>query len=118
MINEITRALNGMSDKVDLKAETIELGLVQDIEAISKSVLSKESSFESAVQKIEKAQSEMSASFVDLEKELSKLDSAYQQLRRNAGVLGIDVPKEAENSYKTALAMMKNTLATYKKFNK
>ena len=32
MINEITRALNSKSDKVDLKAETIELGLIDDIE--------------------------------------------------------------------------------------
>lgn len=31
MIDEITRKLNGNSDKVDLKAEKIELGLAEDI---------------------------------------------------------------------------------------
>lgn len=33
MIDEITRALNGKSDKVDLKAEKIELGKLQDLQA-------------------------------------------------------------------------------------
>ena len=36
MINEITRALNGMSDKVDLKAEKIELAM--DFSVIKKRV--------------------------------------------------------------------------------
>lgn len=35
MIDEITRALNGKSDNVDLKAEKIELGIIQDIDKLN-----------------------------------------------------------------------------------
>ena len=105
-------------ENVELKAEKVELGLVQDVEKMSTNVFKQSGNMEKVVQKIESLQDDLSKEFIALEKALSELDSTYQQLRRNAKVLGLDVPKEAENAYKSALALMKNDLATYKKYKK
>jgi hypothetical protein len=32
--------------------------------------------------------------------------------------LGVDIPKEVDNNYKTMLALLKNDLETFKKYNK
>ena len=106
------------AQEVELSAEKVELGLAQDIEKKSENVFKESGKMEAIFQKIEREQDKLSGAIVELEKALSDLDSDYQQFRRNAKTLGLDVPKEVENDYKTALTIVKSTMATYKKFRK
>ena len=116
-MSKLIKVLNKIGkDKVELKSEVLELGLAQDIEKLSDNVFKQAGKFENVVQAIEKEQKNLASEFIATEKELSKLDSTYTQLQRNAKVLGLDVPSEAVNSYKATLAMMKNLLGTYNKF--
>lgn len=102
--------------KLELSSEKVELGLVQDVEKLSTNYFKVASGFVDAVRDIEKAKEVLKNEFIKSEKALSELDATYQQLARNAKVLGLDVPKEAQSSYKSALASMKNDFATYKKY--
>ena len=113
---KIVELSNEPNKDVELSRGAVELGLVQDIEKQSKNVFKQSGRMDSVVQKIEKAQGELKDEFIKLEQELSSLDSQYQQLKRNASVLGVDVPTAAENAYKTALALIKNDMATYRKY--
>lgn len=103
-------------DKLFLKSDKVELGLLQDLEKMSDSVFSQAGKLESVFQKIEKIQDELKSEFIALEKELSKYDSAYGSFLRSSKELGVEVPKTAENSYKSTIAMIKNAMATYKKY--
>ena len=115
--DRINTKLFKQEEKVEL-SEVVELGLVQDVEKLSEAYFRQSGKMESVVQKIEKAQDDLASEFVQLEKSFSELDSTYQQLRRNAKVLGLEVPTEAVNAYKSAIAVLKNDNATYKKYRK
>ena len=114
----IYNALFKESKEVELSKMEVELGLVQDVEKLSDNVFKQAGRFEDVVQEIEKKQTELTKEFIATEKELSILDKTYQQLRKNAQVLGLDVPSESESSYKATLAMIKNLIATYNKYKK
>ena len=117
-LKSVYSKINSVSKEVELSSEKIELGLVQDVQSLSKSYFKVASGFVESVRAIEKARQDMRDEFIKSEKAISELDKTYQQLSRNAKVLGLDVPKEAENAYKSALASMKNDLKTFKENNK
>ena len=118
MRQEIYNALFKESKEVELSKMEVELGLVQDVEKLSENVFKQAGKFEDIVQQIEQKQDELAKEFISTEKELSLLDKTYQQLRKNAQVLGLDVPKESEGAYKATLAMLKNLVSTYNKYKK
>ena len=94
MINEITRALNGMSDKVDLKAEKIEFGKLQDLDKEFSKLKSDSDSIakeaKSAANKLDAVTGGTSA----LVTKLNKLSSDYDSLKSEFKTLGIDAPKD------------------------
>jgi transcriptional regulator NrdR family protein len=104
--------------KVDLDSQKVELGLVQDFESSVNSYIVASGNVEKQVQNIEAAIKNMQSEFVSAQKIASKIDSDYQKLRKQAMDLGVDIPKEVDNNYKTMLALLKNDLETFKKYNK
>jgi len=97
MIDEITRALNSKSDKVDLKAEKIELGLVEDLKSLEseakKLVSESNKDFNKALGMAKEiggmidAQTEVNKKAVGLEKIAS---SKWKEYQSKAKELGID----------------------------
>lgn len=116
MNKDIMNKIARLSQVTELKSDVVELGLVQDVDKLSTNYFKAAGGFVDSIKKIEKAQAEMTDEFIKSEKALSELDSTYQQLARNAKVLGLEVPSEAQAAYKSALASMKNDLSTYKKY--
>ena len=104
--------------KVDLALYEIELGLVQDFENSINSYIVASGKVEQQVQNIETAIKNMQTEFILAQKIASKIDSDYQKLRKQTIDLGVDMPKEVENNYKRMLALLKNDLETFKKYNK
>ena len=111
MINEITRALNGMSDKVDLKAEKIELGVVEDMKKSSEQTKKLEGDlrasskqmddltatrkkFEVEYEKLQKQIDKASESFFASEKKVdalaAKSNSLLDKAKRAANELGVN----------------------------
>ena len=104
--------------KVELSTMNVELGAVDDFNKLSKSFFTQSGKFETTIQKIELGIKDMQKQFIETQKIVSLIDSDYQKVRKSAVELGVSIPNEIENSYKTALAVLKNDFATFNKYNK
>jgi uncharacterized phage infection (PIP) family protein YhgE len=118
ILNKINKADEIQAKKVELGKHEIELGLVQDFESSLNSYLTASGKVEQQVQNIENAIKNMQTEFISAQKIASKIDSDYQKLRKQSMDLGIEIPKEVDNSYKKMLALLKNDLETFRKYNK
>jgi hypothetical protein len=112
--------INKLSDKeaVKLDSQLVELGLVQDFENSLNSYITASGKVESQVKNIETAIKNMQTEFVSAQKIASKIDSDYQKLKKQSMDIGIEIPKEVENSYRKMLAILKNDFETFKKYNR
>ena len=130
MIDEITRVLNGKSDNVELKAEKIELGVVQDIEKLSsklkseiKSILSlqneanKERSnafsvIRKAVEDAKKAQDRITGKFETFKISTLEAEILFGLAKKSSKDLGIDY------SEVKGVKELQKTVDTYDNFTK
>lgn len=104
--------------KADLASQKVDLSIIDDFEKLSDSYFIQGGKFEDEVQKIEAAIKSMQTEFVNLQKVASEIDSQYQKAKKVSSDLGVPLPTEVENNYKKVLAVLKNDLATFKKYNK
>jgi hypothetical protein len=100
------------------KNQKFELNLISDFEKLATNHFSLSGKFEQKVQKIESGIKEMQTAFIDLQKSASDIDSQYQKARKSAMDLGVDIPVSVENDYKKTIALLKNDLSTFNKYNK
>lgn len=105
-------------DKVELGKHEVELSLISDFQKLTDSFFASGQKFEDSVQKVESAISDMQKKFIEHSNMVSKIDSDYTKLRKSALEFGIPIPSEIESIYKKVLAVMKNDLATFNKYNK
>jgi hypothetical protein len=105
-------------EETQLASHEVELGLVQDFESSLNSYISASGKLEQQFKNIDNAIKNMQTEFISVSKIASKIDSDYQKLRRQSMDLGVEIPKEVENSYKKMLALLKNDSENFKKFNK
>lgn len=105
-------------EETQLASHEVELGLVQDFESSLNSYIVASGKLEQQVQNIESAIKNMQTEFISAQKIASKIDSDYQKLRKQSIDLGVEIPKEVDSSYKKMLALLKNDLETFKKYNK
>lgn len=117
-MNTLKTIYDKLGDKTELAKHEIELSLIDDFNKLTKSFFVQSGKFETAVQKIELGIKEMQKQFIETQKIISLIDTDYQKVRKSALELGVSIPTEFENSYKTALAVLKNDLATFNKYNK
>ena len=117
-MNTLQNVYDRLSDKTELAKHEIDLSLIDDFNKLTKSFFTQSGKFETAVQKIELGIKEMQKQFIETQKIVSLIDVDYQKVRKSALELGVSIPTEFENSYKTALAVLKNDLATFNKYNK
>ena len=120
MINNILKKIEKANEiqEVKLEKHEVELALVDDFNKLTTSFFNQTGKFETSVQKIETAISEMQKQFIETQKISSSIDSDYQKVRKSAQELGVNVPTEIENNYKKVLAILKNDLSTFNKYNK
>ena len=112
--------INKISDKeaVKLESQLVELGLAQEFQSLLNSYIVASGKIEQQVQNIEIAIKKMQTEFMSAQKIASKIDSDYQKLKKQSMDLGIEIPKEIDNSYKKMLSILKNDFETFKKYNK
>lgn len=104
--------------KTELESHKVELGLIDNFNKLTDSYFVQSGKMEDEVQKIESAIKSMQTEFISLQKKASEIDSEYQKARKMSSELGIDLPTEVDNDYKRVLSVLKNDLATFKKYNK
>lgn len=105
-------------EETKLATHEVELGMLQDFEKLTNSYFTQSGKFEQSVQKIETAIETLRTEFINNQKVASSIDSEYQKFRKSALDLGVQIPVEVENNYKRVLALLKNDLETFKKYNK
>ena len=107
MIDEITRHLNSKSDKVELKAENIELSMLDDIKKEYASIMSMVKKSEEAISKA-KTSAVMGDSMInDFNSEVDKLEKLAKELGVsvkdiNIGKLSSDI-KEASKLFNSII---------------
>lgn len=80
MINEITKKLNGISNKVDLKAEKIELGVADDISKMTSDLNAEIQKMESALKSMEDA----NKAIIKANQDADKVESQSMKVRDTA----------------------------------
>ena len=105
-------------EKTELAKHEVELSLVDDFNKLTTLFFNQSGKFETAVQKIETAISEMQKQFIETQKVSSSIDSDYQKVKKSAQELGVNIPAEIENNYKRVLSILKNDFSTFNKYNK
>jgi hypothetical protein len=103
--------------KTELASHKVDLSVIDDFNKLGDSYFIQSGKFEDAVQKIEIAIKSMQTEFIALEKTASAINNEYGKAKKLSLDLGVELPKEIENEYKRVLAILKNDLATFKKYN-
>jgi hypothetical protein len=110
-MSELKTVLNNLYN-TELASQKVELSVIDDFNKLGDSYFMQSGKFEDAVQKIEIAIKSMQTEFIALE-----INNQYNKAKKLSLDLGVELPKEIENEHKRVLAILKNDLATFKKYN-